>query len=267
VGFRVWQVDLNDFPVRIVNKYMRTGRLLSLLVTGLLITLAGAFGQSPPAFDVASVKPSPAWQPGMNNGMTQDPGRFTTAFITLRSLMVGAYNVTPWRVSGGPAWLDADGFDIVATYPVNTPTDRVELMLQTLLADRFQLKVHREQRDAPVYVMVIAKEGPKLKASPTDAQFSAKSGKGHLELRHAGMATLSRFLANVADRPVVDATEMKGLFDITLDWTPDTNQPGAADSGPSIFTAVQEQLGLRLEPRKSPFEFIVIDHVERPSEN
>ncbi len=203
----------------------------------------------------------------MTFGMKQDPGRFTTALVTLRSLVVAAFNVTPWRVSGGPAWLDTDGFDIVATYPADTSTNQVELMLQTLLADRFRLKVHHEQRDAPVYALVIAKGGLKLKEPSEDGKFSAKNSKGRLELSHASMVTLSRVLANVADRPVVDATGLKGLFDFTLDWTPDANQPSATDSGPSLYTAIQEQLGLRLEPRKSPFEFIVIDSVERPSEN
>ncbi len=169
-------------------------------------------------------------------------------------------------MSGGPAWVAADGYDVDATYPVNTPTDQVELMLQTLLADRFQLKVHREEREVPVYALVPAKGGTKLSASPPEGKFSSKTGRGHLDLQHASTTTLSRFLANLTDRPVFDTTEVKGLFDITLYWTPDSNQLGA-DSGPSIYTAIQEQLGLRLEPRKSPFEFIVIDHIERPSEN
>jgi uncharacterized protein (TIGR03435 family) len=134
------------------------------------------------------------------------------------------------------------------------------------LADRFQLKVHSEMRDVPVYAMVISKDGTKLKAS-SEEEFSARNGSGHLELYRASMTTLSSYLANRADRPVVDATELKGLLDITLDWTPDTGKPWLNDAGPSIFTAIQEQVGLRLESRKAPFEFIVVDHVERPSEN
>ena len=219
-----------------------------------------------PAFDVASVKQSPPYQPCMSSGMTQDGGRFTTRGMTTRTLIVGAFRAETWRVSGGPAWVAADGYDVDATYPVNTPTDQVELMLQTLLADRFQLKVRREEREIPVYALVPAKAGTKLRASPPEGRFSSKTGRGHLDLQHTSMTTLSRFLASLTDRPVIDATEVKGLFDITLDWTPDSNQSGA-DSGPSIYTAIQEQLGLRLEPRKSPFEFIVIDHIERPSEN
>ena len=138
-------------------------------------------------------------------------------------------------------------------------------MLQTLFADRFKLAIHREMKDYPVYALVVGKDGPKLKAA-ADGKYDTRNSGGHLELHHISVAGFATYLVNAADRPVVDMTGLDGYFDITLDWRPDTPQAGpnsGNDSRPSIYTAVQEQLGLKLEPRKAPVEFIVIDHIEK----
>ena len=141
-------------------------------------------------------------------------------------------------------------------------------MMQALLADRFKLTIHREMRDCPVYALVVARNGPKLVASP-DGKFSVSQRTGHLEMRAVFTHVLADYLwsTHASARPVVDMTEPKGPFDVALDRTPDEVRANAADSGPSVFTAIQEQLGLKLEPRRAPFDFIVIDHVERPSAN
>jgi uncharacterized protein (TIGR03435 family) len=144
-------------------------------------------------------------------------------------------------------------------------------MVQALLADRFKLVIHRETRDEPVYELVVSKGGSKLKPSSSE-KLSVQTGRGHLEFRHASMAVFVSYLyyrpgysQQAADRPVLDSTGPPGFFDFTLDWTPDTVQPDAASTGPSLFTALVEQTGLKLEPRKSAFEFLVIDRAEKPS--
>ena len=205
----------------------------------------------------------------MTGGVSLDGTRFSSSRNPLRGLIFSAYEVPYWRLSGGPAWLETDAYDIVGTFPSNTSPDQVKLMLQTLFADRFKLAIHRETKDYPVYALVVGKDGPKLKAA-ADGKHGAKNGGGHLELHHASVAGFATYLVNATDRPVVDMTGLEGYFDITLDWRPDTPQSAASsrnDSRPSIYTAVQEQLGLKLEPRSAPVECIVIDHVERPSEN
>ncbi len=218
-----------------------------------------------PKFEVASIKPS---QPGNAAGVRLDGALFSSSGIPLRNLIYSAYGAPAWTVSGGPAWLDTDAYDISATLPPGTPKEQINAMLQGLLADRFRLKIHREMRDYPVYALVVAKGGPKLKAS-ADGKSSFKTGRGHLEIHRASMPVFVSYLwsAHATDRRVLDMTGLNGFFDITFEWTPESIQPDAADSGPSVFTAIQEQLGLRLEPRTAPFEFIVIDNVERPSGN
>jgi uncharacterized protein (TIGR03435 family) len=242
----------------------------------LLLTASQTSAQSIRAFEVASVKPS---LPGRPGGASLDAGHFICSGMTLRSVIFSVYGAPAWRLAGGPAWLDTDPWDIAATLPPNMPAEREDLMresdlmVQALLAQRFKLRVHREMREQAVYELVVAKGGSKLKPSSTD-KFSVKTGRGHFEFHHASMAVLVSFLycrstycQQVADRPVLDMTGIKGFFDLTLDWTPDTVRPDPAATGPSLFTALEEQTGLQLEPRKSPFEFLVIDHVEKPGEN
>ncbi len=141
-------------------------------------------------------------------------------------------------------------------------------MLQALLADRFHLEVHHETRQYTIFAMVTGKPGLRLIPSSEDSKFRVKMGRGHLELHHASMAVLVNYLASLPaiGRPVVDTTNLEGFFDITLDWTDETSASNTAGAGPSIFSSIQE-LGLRLETRKSPFDFVIIDHVERPTEN
>jgi uncharacterized protein (TIGR03435 family) len=144
----------------------------TIVVSLLLIALFRAGGQTTPAFDAASVKPSPPWQPGMNGGVTLDSNFFTSKRNPLRSLIMMAYGAPAWNVSGGPAWLSSDLFDVVASLPPGTPKAQIPAMLQALLSDRFKLTLHREMRDSAVYALVIAKDLPKLKASTDESSAS-----------------------------------------------------------------------------------------------
>jgi len=250
----------------------------SLLTAVLALSTVPTFAQSP-AFEVTSVK---LHRPGDPMGSRLDAAHLNSSGATLRDFVMTAYHVPAWRLSGGPAWLSTDGWDIAATLPPNMPTDRQELMretslmLQALLADRFKLVVHRETKDQPVYELVVAKGGSKLKPSGNEKSSgekpSVRNGKGHLEFHHMPVSALLNYLyfqpgSGMVDRPVIDKTGLDGLYDFTLDWTPDSPQPDPAAIGPSIFTALEEQTGLKLEPRKVPFEIIVIDHAEKPTEN
>ncbi len=154
--------------------------------------------------------------------------------------------------------------------PPKEQSEQRRLMLRALLADRFKLKVHQETKILPLYQLVIAKGGPKLKES--HASKTTTNGIGRLTAQRMTMASLTRILTVVTDRLVVDKTGLTAEYDFDLRWTPDDLQESAGEipeavSGPSIFTALKEQLGLKLQPAKGPVDILVIDHIERPSEN
>lgn len=206
-----------------------------------------------------------------------------------------AYHVESYRLSGGPAWLDTEKYDVQAKAEANAiapgPMDRerihqMELMLRTLLAERFKLAVHRETKEGNVYALVIAKGGPKLQeAKGVDCKVIAGCGDftrimpiGYLEGPKVSVLDIAGVLSTfVVGRPVLDKTGLAGVFNVKLQWTREgykprddgatSNEPQPDPNGPSIFTALQEQLGLKLEPQKGPVETVVIDHVERPSPN
>jgi uncharacterized protein (TIGR03435 family) len=201
-----------------------------------------------------------------------------------------AYDVRIYQIEGGSgAAMDiADiPYDIVAKAEGDRKptTDQIRGMLQALLADRFQLKIHRETKEVPAYVLVQGKKGSKLKESDGNTKNSIRfitgSIEGSLTASKETMTQFALYLSIEAGRPVSDKTELTGNYDFTLAWTRDQNQPvlgspapaaepnalSPESNGPSIFKAVQEQLGLRLEPQKSPIDFLVIDHLAKPSEN
>jgi uncharacterized protein (TIGR03435 family) len=213
-------------------------------------------------------------------------GSLRMSGVTLKRCILYAYRMQDYQVSGGPDWLDKDRYEISAkaadqaeklTGTANR--ERMEAMLQTLLADRFKLVIHRETKVLPAYALVVAKGGFKLKEVQPDGGTSTSSGRGKLTAGKISMEQLATTLSGMMDRPVVDMTGIKGVFNLKLEWTPDDSQPavkpGGNDepvsldkaSGPSIFTAIQEQLGLRLEAQKAPVEKIIVDHAEKPSEN
>jgi len=232
-----------------------------------------------PEIEAATIKPVKEANPN-NMHDTTVGRRLSMRYTTLRDLMMMAYEVDPRQIAGGPAWVATDEYDIDLVVADGVQVNQCEeAVLAELLADRFQLKFHREQRVMAVYVLEVAKGGPKLKAS--DANSAENSGCEHLgvcNFHKRTLANFARFMQFVVlDRPVMDKTGTAGTFDFTLKWTPDESQfngmgfhvpvPEGTTALPGLFTAIQEQLGLKLEPQKVPAEVLVIDHVERPSEN
>jgi len=258
----------------------------------LLSVVSSSFAQSPakrPAFDafeVATIKPADLDQKGRFIRM-QSVNRFYAKGFTLQALVAAAYSLSPRAISGGAPWTDSDRYDILASTPgdVQPNLDEQMAMLRKLLTDRFQLAFHREPKELPVFAITVAKAGSKLKPSAAppgtlpeliNVIYPEEKGGVHVTLP-ARNATIVQFAAmmqrTVLDRPVVDQTGLSGTYDFDLEWTPDENQFGGSlpqspeSTKPSLFIAMQEQLGLRLEATRGPVRALVIDRVERPSEN
>jgi uncharacterized protein (TIGR03435 family) len=220
-----------------------------------------------PVFEVASVKqvqPPPPGR-GVSSSMRMDPGRFICTNVTLKKLIFNAYGVKDYEVTG-PDWLNTELYDIAASVPTDTAGDDVLLMMQSLLAERFKLALHRERKEMPVFALIVGKTGPKLKQVEFGpSRTSASPGK--LTATNVPMRNLAEFLSRQLDRPVLDLTGLKGFYDFTLEWAPEAkaSAPGdaAGEIGASLFTAVQEQLGLKLEGRKAPIEILVVDRAEK----
>ena len=229
-----------------------------------------AWGQSP-AFEVASIRNHP--QPYQFVRSDISGARASWVAYGLEGLLMEAYNVASYQISGGPAWLRMDRFDIDAKAPGdNTLTrDQKREMLRALLEDRFHLVVHRETKEMPIYALVVAKGGPKLKESPADGQTRMSMGsKGQtIEMKFSkwNMERLASQIEGNEGRKVVDKTGLAGEYDFTLSYVDDRRANGGDQDGPSLFTAVQEQLGLRLEAQKGPVEMLVVDHADKPSQN
>lgn len=243
-----------------------------LLVATGLIAIAGA-GSPRPAFEVASVKPFQGL--GTNVRLDISGPRVTITQYGLLGLIMTAYHVEGWQVYGGPDWRDSQLFNIVANAPgERAPTmEQVRQMLQTLLADRFRLKVHREKKQSPVYALVVAKNGPKLKASTAYQPSYSLGGRGRTVQLISQKTTMEYFALQLSNtgqtgREVVDKTGLTGSYDFELNWASENDGGPSLDSNvPDLFTALQEQLGLKLESRKAFVETLVVDHAEKPSPN
>jgi uncharacterized protein (TIGR03435 family) len=220
----------------------------------------------PSAFEVASVRLITPGKGGMISISPAGSPTFTATNIDLEILIGMAYGVDSDNILKGPSWLGSQQYDVTAKAEGNPQLtyEQLRAPLQKLLQERFQLAVHRQMKEGSGYALVAAKNGPKLQESKGDAPH-AYILKGGLNLQNASLDDLAGTLKRPAGRPVVDETGIKGKFDIKLDYAPE----GAANSDrPSLFTALQEQLGLQLVARKVPVEMLVIDRVERvPSEN
>jgi len=243
-----------------------------LFAAAVLLPRRGLLGQptTAPEFDVTSVKPSRAdgWQ-----GIDTMPGRIQANSITLTRCIRQAYGVGPHQLLGGPDWMASERWEIVAR--ADRPVDDDDIlmqMLRELLADRFKLALHRETRMLPAYVLEVDKKGPKMqRAEGGDSDTEMHGGRGGpvtLEAKKTDMNRLAELLDWRMDRPVVNRTGLNGGYNFTLHWAPENlrNRDDKMDDV-SIFTAVGEQLGLRLRTAKAPVEVLVIDHVERASEN
>jgi uncharacterized protein (TIGR03435 family) len=274
-------------------------RIPVALIAAAILNVSITFAQSPqrPAFEAAAIKPNHSGRPSMT--LDPLPGRLTTDNAPLRLVIQNAYGVRPFQILGAPGWVESDRWDISAKADGEAGRQELMSMLQVLLEDRFKLRFHRETREFPVYTLTAAKGGLKLpnakdetcaapqpSQSPAPDQTGAKpcgrvavmlsQARGKLKGQNVTMADLARVLGNIMDRPIAEKTGFKGTFDIDVDFTPDqlmaglpglSANPSSADAGgTSIFAALQ-QLGLRLESAKGPVEVLVIDHVEKPSEN
>jgi uncharacterized protein (TIGR03435 family) len=231
-----------------------------------LCAVAIAWGQE--SFEAASVKP----HPGLIT-RSSDPAvtgnRVIAVASRLLDMIYTAYHVRPDQVVGLPGWAASEHYDLEATAGHAITAEQMRAMLQTLLAERFQLQVHRETREIPMYSLTLGKSGPKFKQSEVDdtpkGSIMADSSGMHMVVAKGTMAQLaSRLSSNGAGRPVMDKTGLSGIYSFKLDWANDT---AAAGELPSLAVALQEQLGLKLEAVKGPVEFIVVDHVEKPSAN
>jgi uncharacterized protein (TIGR03435 family) len=232
--------------------------------------------QSPRVFEAVSVRPS---SPNTAFRSSFERSQLVANGHTLVMLIATSYPALPmWRISGGPPWVTKDRWDIAAKLPPGMPEDQEQLwrkteqMLRTALVDEFGLQTHFEHRELPVYQLVVSKGGPKFKPSVT-AEFSSRATTTGMEVSHVTMGEFAEILycheckREIADRVVVDRTGLTDYYDLTLNWAPANVPSDSANPQPSIFTAVQDQLGLKLEPSKGPVDFLIIDRAERPAQN
>ena len=249
-----------------------------------IILLAASLASAQQTFEVATIKPNAASDNRVMIRM-QPGGRFTASGVTLKQLISQAYNLRDFQISGGPGWISAERYDINAKaegLPDRVPPEQLRPMLQALIVERFQLKTHKDTKEMPIYALVVGKNGHKMTASNPEAQGPMiRMGRGQLNGNKIPLAMLAQQIAQQLGRTVIDKTGLKGEFDISLEWTPEPGHggggppvgppgdapPPVGGSGPTIFTAVQEQLGLRLESEKGPVEILVIDNVAKPTEN
>jgi uncharacterized protein (TIGR03435 family) len=236
-----------------------------------------------PAFEVATIKPSDPAHP--EQIITLRGAEVITTNVTVHALINLAYWLHPKQLTGGPAWTESEKFDMAGKpdAPGQPNVDQMKVMIQKLLADRFQLKFHFEKRELPVYAIRLAKTGSKLTRSQDDPKGIPGWGFGRnasgmiMNFHNSPMSQFAALLQNSTDRPVVDESGLSERYDFTLTFTPDATtaallggQPFPADNpdaAPDLFSAFQQQLGLKLEPTRAPVDVMVIDKVERPSEN
>jgi len=234
-----------------------------------LATLQPLQGQSPPAFDVASVKLVVGPFPSGGGPWTLNHGRFKADIAWVRAVIAVAYGIPAVQVHGGPAWLDSERYDFAAkTDNADAGPDQIRTMMQTLLADRFKLVVHRETQEIVVYTLVVGKNGSKMQeAKEGRKNYINWTGRGQVVFTECNMLGLINVLSFTVGSPVLDKTGLTGLYSFKLEYSDPRFPSQGNDSAPDIFTAVQEQLGLKLEAKKGPAEILVIDHIERATEN
>jgi uncharacterized protein (TIGR03435 family) len=252
--------------------------MLGLAVGSILWSLAGGLsgsGDLPKAFDVVSVKPCAATDERYAYRRLPGGGLYATG-VQLKILMVEAYGVKPFQFTGGPKWIDEDCWSIQATAEGVTGTLSIVQqapMLRALLEERFQLRLRHEIKEMPVFALVVAKGGPKLTPHPPNSTVVAmRTPQGSWSMNNVDIAFLANRLSRQLGRIVIDKTDLTGQYDIKLEWAGDaadsnSSSPPANSNRASIFTSIQEQLGLKLESTKGPVEFLVVDRVEKPSGN
>jgi uncharacterized protein (TIGR03435 family) len=281
--------------ITMVNGEMKCSGLL------LLLTASALFAQnsSKPSFEVASIRPSLSTT-GLVGVRFPPGGRMIATRTTLKTLILVAWSTDWLRVTGGPSWIESDAYDIEAKAEGDASQAERRIMLQSLLEDRFRLKLHPDKKELPVYSLIVtnparlgsgltlAREGDCVKIDPAkplhEESIPFCGGFRTLQKMQEGQAIpavvlqghsvslggLARALASPLQREVVDETQLSGNFDVNLEYATsgvDTFQQTPGPTAPSIFTALQEQLGLKLESRKGSVQIYVVDHVEKPTEN
>jgi uncharacterized protein (TIGR03435 family) len=224
-----------------------------------------------PRFEVASIRPSNPEEMGAGrSGCQSGNGLVRCTNVTLKRSIAGAYVVGPDRVLSGPKWIDDDRFQITARASERIGDKALMVMLQTLLADRFKLVLHRASRLGAAMVLEVAKKGPKLQPAG-DARPSCNNAHEHLEATAMTMADFAELLSHNLNLPVLNRTGLAGAFNFELHWNADRSitdrDDAAADLRSEVSTAIAQQLGLALKPKRMPSEMLVIDHAEKPSEN
>jgi bla regulator protein blaR1 len=266
--------------------------LRRIAMATLVLSPLVAWGQ--PEFEAVSIKPNKSGD--ARAVFHPSPGgRLTATNVTAKALIEWAYGVRDFQLSSKPGWADSERFDVAAKSDGNPRYDftkpELETMFRSVLADRFKLAIHRTTKEMPIYSLVLAKNGPRIQAvdegdcpevpTPENPCRSLRPNKfGQLSAKKAPLPALALVLVGFVRRMVVDNTGLKGSYSYTLDWTkylqppevppgvvPPPNAFDPASVEPAIATALEEQLGLKLEPAKGPVEMIVMDHLERPSEN
>ena len=259
------------------------------VITALGISVSGVLAQPTAqrpkfdAFEVATIKPVDPDAKAGRYIVMQGTHRFVEKAYTLKLLIAAAYDLNPRTISGGPGWIESDHYDIVAVTPgeIRPTHDEQMSMLRDLLTERFKLTFHREEKVFSIYELQIVKNGPKLKAStappddPPALISTVYPQRIVMPARNVTMSDLTRLMQRaILDRPVVDKTGLSGRYDFDLEWAPDETQfggevpPASAEAQAApLFSAIQQQLGLRLEATKGPVQALVVDRAERPSAN
>lgn len=265
--------------------------LLSLV--GSFVVVSAAFGQTsaPKAatspreadadlsFEVATIKPSAPTTDA--DGMEVNGHSVKVRNGRVAYLITYAYDLQPRQIVGGPAWLTTDKYDIVALMPEKSDRQQLKGMVRRLLAERFGLSFHCEKRMLPAYALLVDKAGPKMEKSEADPERGSGfrgRGMGQLTVTNGSMAGFAHWLnGGILDRPVIDETGLTGRFNFTLNWMPDDSQyegmgtrmpsTDSANALPSFFTAIKEQIGLKIDPTKANLDVLIIDHVDKPTEN
>lgn len=274
---------------RIVCRQYLNKKLL-LLATAISIALPGALGQAnvqgrsatqaenttpkPPAYDVVSIKPNKSGSSSLDIDTSNHT--YSATNISLKKLLENAYDIKEDLISGVSGPVASARFDIEAKI-VEPDADALKklsareqgAMLLPFLMERFQLKAHTETKTLPVYELIAIKSGPKFKQSAGDSTGNRGTSIHNRELtaHDIPMTSFARTLEGQLHRTVIDKTGLTGSYDFTLRWSPEDGSNAQTDSAPSIFTALQEQLGLKLQSAKGPVETLVVDHAEMPSEN
>jgi bla regulator protein BlaR1 len=283
-------------------------RLMQLRLVGLPLIAATVFAQSQTntsakhvGIEVASIKPSDPSICGEYPIVDDHNGTYDLRCVKAKFLIQLAFSTRDFQISGGPSWLESTQYDITAKLEKSPKDSEVreknvseftdderrakgELlrgMLQSLLAERFQLRTHHETKQLPVYLLTVSKGGSKLKSRVDSSNVSGglRAGNGFLAGNQAGIQSFAQTLSQIVGRPILDRTNLTGKYDFELKWTPDqssansvvggalTDLPARDPDRPNIFTALQEQLGLKLDSSKGPVEVVVVDYIQRPSAN